>query len=202
MFSFFLIAYLPFIIVLSFKHDIITYSLSHIGWRIGDLKFLLLYVICTVPFMIYQASTFIALSKKRNRFLRAAIFISGLLITVGSIFPVKESSPQYSHLLHSYLCQAGSVLSILAVTYMVAFYCKDNKRSVKKVAVLYAQLLLFVIAAFILLYTAAIFEAGASFLFLLVMFLINASMYKCQKNELEITGPENVEGELSAVVSN
>jgi len=176
--AFFGVAYLPFLVFLGSRYDILNDSLSRIGWQLGGLKFLLLYIVYTVPFMIYQISTFQIMSDKKTKLLQALIFVSGILITVGAIFPVKESSPPYSHFLHSLLCQIGSGLSIIAVTYMVVLFCKRNRRNVKAAAILYAQLLTIVAIGYLLLNTAALFEAGASLLFLIAVHLMNAASYK------------------------
>ena len=172
------VVYLPFLVFLSSQYDILNDSLSRIGWQLGGLKFLLVYVVYTVPVMIYQIFTFHIMADKKTKLLKALVFTGGMLITVGAIFPVKETSPQYSHFLHSLLCQLGSGVTIIAITYMVVLFCKRNRQNVKAAAILYAQLLTIVAIAYLLLNTAALFEAGASLLFLFAVHLMNTASYK------------------------
>lgn len=174
-----LAVYIPFLVSVSINFDVVGTSLSSIGWRKGGLQYLICYVVLTVPMMIYQTLFFLKASDKKNRLLQTIMIIGGLCIFIGALFPVKETSPQYSRFLHCFLCQLGSVLSIVAVTYIVAMHCKANKDKTKRVAILYAGLLVFVVVSFFLLYTAAVFEIGVSLLFLFTMYLINKS-YKTQ----------------------
>ena len=190
MLAFLIIAYLPFLVVLTFRFDIINNSLSRIGWQLNGLRFLLVYVLYTVPFMIFQIYTFLTISAEKNRLLKLFIIIGGMLITVGAVFPVKETSPQYSHILHSYLCQIGAVLTIIATTYMVALYCKKNTSRIRATAITYAMLLTITAVAFVYLYTAALFEAGASLLFLFAMHLLNSTSHKHQKSFCILTFPK------------
>jgi len=142
--------------------------------------------------MIHQLATFQIMSDKKTKLLKALVLAGGMLIAVGALFPVKESSPQYSHFLHCLLCQIGSGITIIAVTYMFVLFCKRNKRNVKAAAILYAHLLIIVAAAYLLLHTAALFEAGASLLFLLAMHFMNSASFKC-KEGTQIAGAENAE---------
>ena len=111
--------YLPFFIVLMLKYDTFNTTLSGIGWRENGLGFLLVYIFLTVPSLIYQIFLFLNLSGKKSKLLKSLILAGSILIAIGALFPVRESSPAYSHFLHSILCQIGSVVSILAVTYMI-----------------------------------------------------------------------------------
>jgi len=172
------VAYLPFLVFLGARYDILNDSLSRIGWQLGGFRFLVTYILYTVPFMIFQFATFQIMSDRKTKLLKALILAGGMLIAVGALFPVKESSPRYSHFLHSLLCQIGSGLTIIAVTYMFVLFCKRNKQNVKAAAIIYAHLLIIVAAAYLLLHTAALFEAGASLLFLLAMHFMNSASYK------------------------
>ena len=142
--------------------------------------------------MIHQLATFQIMSDKKTKLLKALILAGGMFIAVGALFPVKESSPQYSHFLHSYLCQIGSGLTIIAVTYMFVLFCKRIRHNVKAAAIIYAHLLIIVATAYLLLHTAALFEAGASLLFLLAMHFMNSASFKC-KEGTQIAGAENAE---------
>ena len=173
MFIFIVAVYLPFFIVLTIKYDTTKISLSGIGWRESGLPFLLIYICLTVPALIYQIFLFLNLSDRKSKWLQALILAGGIMIAVGAVFPVRESSPAYSHFLHSTLCQAGGVLSILAVTFMMVLYGKTNKEKIQKVTILYGELFIIVATAFLLLETTAMLEVGVSLLFLIVMFIIN-----------------------------
>lgn len=173
MLAFIVGVYLPFLIILMIKYDVVHYTLSAIGWREGGFVFLLIYIVITVPSIIYQIFSFLNLSSDKNTLLKILIFAGGILIAIGALFPVKTQSPQYSHILHQILCQAGGILSIISVTYMVILYVKEHKNRVRNVVVLYGELFIIVVVAFSVLNTAALFEVGASFLFLIAMFVIN-----------------------------
>ncbi|MCL2695396.1 MAG: hypothetical protein FWE69_03610 [Clostridiales bacterium] len=176
--AFLIMAYLPFIIALSLRYDILNVSLSRIGWQLGGLGFLLAYVLYTVPLMIFQISTFLRISGAKIRLLKAFISIGGILITTGAILPIRETSPQYCHLMHTCLCLLGSVMAIITISYMVALYCKANKCRARRTAILYVGVLAAVGTAFCFLYTAALFEAGASLLFLITMYLLNTTLHR------------------------
>jgi len=178
--------YIPFIVFLSFKYNIIAVSLSGIGWREGGLRYLFCYVLFTVPLMIYQTALFTSLSSCKSRLLSALVIAGGLLITAGAFFPVSEASPRYCHLLHNSLCPAGSLLCITAVTYMIALYCKNKKTRVKEVAVFYGALIAFTLISFYFLKTAALFEAGSSLLFLITMVGTNSVLLDNAESAQEI----------------
>jgi len=183
MLAFLITAYLPFLLVITLRFDIINDSLSRIGWQLGGLGYLFVYVLYTVPFMVYQIYTFLTISAENNRLLKLLIVIGGMLIAMGAVFPVKETSPHFSHMLHSYLCQIGAVLTIITATYMVALYCKKNTSRIRVTAIAYAILLAITAVAFVYLYTAALFEAGASLLFLIAMYLLNSKSHKNQEKD-------------------
>jgi len=155
------------------RYDTVHTTLSGIGWRQDGLAFLLIYILLTVPSLIYQIFLFLNLSGKNSKLLQSLILAGALLIGIGALFPVRETSPAYSYFLHSILCQIGGVLSIAAVTYMIILYCKENKEKVKNVTILFGELFIIVVVTFCLLETAALFEVGSSFLFLVAMFVIN-----------------------------
>lgn len=123
--------YLPFFIYLILKYDTFNTTLSCIGWRQDGLKYLLIYIFLTVPSLIYQIFLFLNLSDKKSKLLKFLILTGSLLIGIGALFPVRETSPAYSHFLHSILCQIGSVLSILAVTYMIILYYIAKRIKIK-----------------------------------------------------------------------
>ena len=180
-----IVAYVPLLLVLGFRYDIIGTSLSGIGWREGGLPFLLFYVAYTVPLMIYQVFLFLTLTNKKSKWLMVFSLLGGWLVAIGAVFPVKETSPQFSHLIHSYFCQIGSVLSILAVTLVIALYCKENKSSVRKVAVLYGGVIAVILVSFGILFTAALFEVGASLLLLCTIYAINNATFNNNKELLQ-----------------
>jgi len=183
------VLYVPFFIFLVMRYDAINNSLSAIGWQQNGLIFLLAYVFYTVPLTLFLTFGFMKLSNKKSKLLLSASIIGGTLMIIGAVVPVKEGGPQIFHILHSALCQVGSVLLILTVTYMIAIYCKENKASVKKVAILYGELIAMVAVGFAVLYTAAIFEVVASVLFLITILIINISLLsKAKGAQNEIHG--------------
>jgi len=174
-------AYVSFAVYLNFKFNIAAASLSRIGWAEGGLLYLIFYVLLTASLLIYQALLFNRLSDKKSRLLKVLTVAGAILIAAGAVFPVGESAPKACVLLHKILCQTGSALSIIAVTYMFALYCKKIKPNVKTAVLLYCGLLAVVAAAFIVLFTAALFEIGSSLLFLLAMLCVNFGVLRCKK---------------------
>ena len=172
------IAYAPLLAVVGMRHDIVETSLSGIGWREGGLVFLIIWVVYTIPLMIYQVIVFMKLNNVESKKLLYLSFVSSAMIAIGALFPVSETAPQFSHLLHSILCQIGSVLAIVIVTTMVTLYCKDNKQSVKKVAISYAVLLASILIGFAMIFTAALFEIVGSIMLLIAMYLLNLASFK------------------------
>ena len=192
MLIFIVAVYLPFFIYLMFRYDTVNTTLSRIGWRHDGLKFLLIYIFLTVPSLIYQIFLFLNLSGKKSTLLKSLILAGALLIGIGALFPVRETSPAYSYFLHSILCQIGGVLSISAVTYMIILYCKENKDKVKNVTILFGELFIIVVVTFGLLETAALFEVGSSFLFLVAMFVINGILlFEKEKEKWNIINQES-----------
>ena len=176
--------YLPFFIYLMLRYDIVRTTLSCIGWRQDGLVFLLMYIFLTVPSLIYMIFLFLNLSGKKSKLLKLLILAGSMLIGIGALFPVRDNSPAYSYFLHTTLCLIGSVLSISAVTYMIILYCKEYKNMVKNVAILFGELFIIVVVTFCLLETAALFEVGSSFLFLVAMFVINGILlYEKEKEK-------------------
>jgi len=173
--------YIPFIFFLSFKYSTLDMSLSRIGWREGGMQYLVYYVVATVVLMVFYTYVFLSLSGSKSRLLKVLVLASGLLMTAGSFFPVTPTSPEYSHLLHNTLCQLGALLGLVAVTIMIAMYCKSGRVNVKAAAILYAELLVVIAIAFGILFTAAIFEIVASLLILITMHGMNSTLLKtCQ----------------------
>ena len=118
-------------------------------------------------------------------------FIGGLLIIAGALFPVRYDSPQYSHKLHSYLCLLGSVLVVIAITLMIAIYCKRNKGKAKRIfAISYAVILVGIITGIAIIQMAALFELVATLMLLTVVFLLNVSSYKNWRISNEQKGVE------------
>ena len=64
------IVYLPFLVSLSARYDILNDSLSRIGWQLDGLKFLILYVLFTVPLLVSQITTFQIMTDKKTLLLK------------------------------------------------------------------------------------------------------------------------------------
>lgn len=176
--AFIVAVYIPFIVYLSFAYSTTSTSLSSIGWVEGGLRYLIYYIIFTVPLLIYYVLVFMRLSDKKSKWVKLLMLVGSLMIAAGAFFPIREESPRIFHFLHSGLCQAGSGLCMIAVTYMISLYCKNDKINVKAVAILYAELLVFIVISFGFLYTSALFELGASVLFLITVHGMNSKLLK------------------------
>ena len=176
-------AYVSLTVHLTLKFNIAAASLSRIGWMQGGLRYLVYYILLTAPLLIYQTLLFNSLSDKKSKLLKVLAVTGALMIAVGALFPVGENAPKAFSRLHMILSQAGSGLSIAAVTYMVALYCKTKKPNVKKAVLLYCGLLAVIAAAFTVLFTAALFEIGASLLFLLAMLCVNFGVLRGKKTD-------------------
>jgi len=183
------LVYAPFIIYLGSKYDIFNRSLSSIGWRNmgadGGLVYLFFYVFFVVPVVIYQGVLFRSLSGVKAEWPIWLLCIGGGLMILGASIPCGYTSPKSWQLAHNTLCQIGTLVAVIPITYMV------HKSRVKGITPLYYSLLAMSVIGFFILYTAAILELIASFFFMAVMFVINIAMFANAAQELDNT-QENV----------
>lgn len=179
---FLFICYVPFYVSLILQYDVFNISLSQIGWRFGGAVYLILYVIFTIPLVIYSICLYLRLSNQKNRIIKILVIAAGILILMGAFTPFRESDPQILHNLHSLLGFCGTILMIAVISYIAWQQRYMNKEKSKFILITYIAFLLIMIALYVIFKTAAVLEVGASLAFINVLYLLNRSLYKSKIN--------------------
>jgi len=178
MLLFIAVVYVPFFIVLTLKYDVASVAISRIGWRFDGFRYLVSFMILTVPFMLYQVFFFIRIYGKRNKLLAFLAITGSSLIVIGGFTPYYEDTLEAVQFFHCVAAGAGAVFSFIAVTYMVAQYCASGGRQARKAAVPYGVYFIAASAAFFALQSAALFQVGLSLCSFIVMYLLNSSLVR------------------------
>ena len=148
-------------------------SLSSLAWILnagwGTLIFSLVFVI---GFMVYQAFLFTRINggrkrRKMNVSVIAVMIAGAVIMTVGSFLPIDIVDTTLGDW-HSYLCQIGAVIMVLATGLMVTFFCivVKGKWRTKSIAITAFAVLtaLAVVGIIVLPFFSALFSLASTFM--------------------------------------
>jgi hypothetical protein len=155
------------------SHDVARISMSNIAWIVGYKHHLIIYLILTFPFCLYQLLFLNGHFADNNRFVRIVSVISCVFIVIGAFVPLRVYE-QYAwmNLVHTYLSVGGTI--IFMFTIMVALLLHAFKRKYKiAVFFLYGLYVIGLLIAFIILWTAALFQLMATLSFMLILLVVN-----------------------------
>ena len=168
--------YLPFFIFMLIKHDVSTTPMSLIGWSTGGMHYLILYLILTLPFCLFQVFFLNRHFLGNIKLINLMSVISCVLITTGAFIPVWEAEPIIL-LAHTIICVASSIILMLTILFALILYAirKKHKTVILSLYGIYALALL---TGFYILYTAALFQLMATLSFFLILLFINTTSLK------------------------
>ena len=170
--------YLPFIIVMLTRHEAKTTSISVIGWYSGGLQYLIVYILLSFPFCIYQIFFFSRYFIGNKKIINLIAVISCILITTGAFIPVNQTKPNLL-LAHTIISVSSSILLILTIFSALILHAIKQKHKII-ILFLYSIYAAALSTAFYILYTAALFQLMATMSFFLILLFINSSVL-CKK---------------------
>lgn len=164
--------YLPFFVFMVTRHNVSAISMSVIGWTSGGVRYLAAYIILTLPFCLYQLFFFNRRFAGNSKFTRVMGIVSCIMITAGAFVPVHRHGRLFDFA-HIFLSVTGAVMLMLTILIALVRYAlrkKTHKIAALSLCGIYAAALL---AAFYVLYTAALFQLLSSLSFFLVLLVVN-----------------------------
>lgn len=173
---FFLAAvYLPLILILSARFSISDTSLSGIGYRLSEFPWLLTYGGLTVPFLIYEIGSY---AKKAGFRRKDPVLIAqaACVLIFGGVFIPLDGYGDLVQRLHGIIPGIGAGIVLVTIAYFLFDYCTSHYVSRKKsfaAMLLYCLFIGVSIDAFFTRGTTAIFELSATFINMVVLFILN-----------------------------
>ena len=164
--------YLPFFIFLIKRHEVSTTPISLIGWHSGGMRYLILYIVLTLPYCLYQILFFNKHFTGNNKIITVMSIISCVQITAGAFIPLGEND-SIVLLAHTVVSVSGAAILMLTILFAFVLHAVKQKNKVMLLFLygIYAAALL---TAFYILYTAALFQLLASMSFFLVLLFHNS----------------------------
>jgi len=175
MWLYFFLVYVPFFFFMLARHDVRSTSMSAIGWVTGGLFYLALYVALTVPFCLCLLFFF------NRRFLqskplRALSCVAGFFITAGAFIPLRApETDDWVSFAHTFVSVSGTVVLMLCILAALAMHAIRQKGKRAAISLCAIALYAFALAkAFLLLWTAALYQLSAGASFFLVLLVVSS----------------------------
>ena len=178
------VIFMPFCYMLSITYDIWDpyKSLSRIGWRTevggpGGWVYLLMFVILSGPFMVYQVWFYLKhrVTKNQSKFLLILVIVAAVAMAVGAGIPFYHiddpRATQVLHTLHNGFSMLGALLGVLTVTIIMIQVTRENKQAI--ILTVYALFCFCLFQVYMEIQNATGFEVGLVFIIFIAMYLIN-----------------------------
>ena len=165
------IIYLPFFVLMTVRHDVGTLPISVIGWNTAGLHYLIIYILLTLPFIIYMVFFLNRQFLENNKFIKYMTVISSIFITIGSFIPVIQTNPVIL-LAHTIVSVSSSILLMLTILFALVLHAVKNKHKIILLS-FYGMYVAGLSIGFYILYTAALFQLMASISFMLILLVVN-----------------------------
>jgi hypothetical protein len=160
------------------QHDVSTTPMSVIGWDTGGMRYLILFIVLTLPFCLYLVFFLNKHFIGNKKFINIISVISCILITTGSFIPVRQTEPAIL-LAHTIVSVTSSIILMLTILLLLVLHAVRQKR---KAIILsfYGIYVAFLSTAFYILYTAALFQLMATVSFFIILLSVNTASPKRQ----------------------
>ena len=169
--------YVPFFIFMVLRHDVGTRPMSIIGWSPGGIRYLILYVLLTLPFCLYLVIFFNKHIAGNDKFITVMAVISCVLTAAGAFIPIRRNVSEGVLLAHTVISVGGSVILMLTILYaLIQHTLKQKYKAV--ILPLYGIYIAALLKAFYILYTAALFQLSAAVSFFIILLLNITVFYK------------------------
>jgi hypothetical protein len=167
------VVYLPFFIYMTVSHDVARVSMSNIAWIVGYKRHLIIYLILSFPFLLFQLSFLNRMYAGNNAIVRAVSAVSCVFIIIGAFVPLRIYE-QYAWMntVHTYLSVGGTIVFMLTIMVALVLHAVKWKLNVA-VFLFYGIFVAALLVAFIILSTAALFQLMATLCFMLVLLVVN-----------------------------
>ena len=166
--------YVPFVIYLIINHNVSTTPMSVIGWSSGGLRYLVSYLILTLPFALYLLFFFNRNFIGNNKFVKNFSMVCCILLTAGSFIPIKDHVSEAVLLAHTVICVSSSIFLMLTILYALILYAMKKKSRILLFS-LYGIYVAALLIGFYILYTAALFQLMATVSFFLILLFVNTT---------------------------
>jgi hypothetical protein len=161
--------FFPFFRHLLVTHDVSELSLSHIGWIIGDMRYLLGFLILALPFKLYLILFIYRNFVGSNNRVRKISVVGCALIVIGGLIPLREETTLFCFM-HVFLAAVGAIALILTILAALFFHASKSKQ--KMVFFLLCGLYTAaILVAFAFLRTAALFQLLVTLHLMLAMLI-------------------------------
>jgi hypothetical protein len=171
MWLYFFVVYVPFFIYLIINHDVKTMPMSVIGWNLDGMRYLILYLILTLPFCLFLLFFFNRHFIGNNKLVKIFSIASCVLLTIGSFIPIENVGDSVL-LTHTIVCVASSILLMLTILFALILHAIKTKYKTLILS-LYGIYAVTLLIGFYVLYTAALFQLTATVGFFLILLFIN-----------------------------
>ena len=172
MWLFVFVIYLPFFVFMLLRYELHRMSMSNIGWCLGRIQHLILYIVLTLPFCLYMLFFFNRRFTGNNKLINVISVISCVLITTGAFIPLRDEPVIL--FAHTLVSVGGAVLLMLTILSALILHAVRKKRKAIILS-LYGIYVAALLAAFYILYTAALFQLAATVSFFLILLFINTA---------------------------
>jgi hypothetical protein len=170
--------YVPFCIFMFNQHYVSTISLSVIGWFLGYLHLLILYLILGLPALLYQLFFLNRNFAGNHRWIYIASTISCVLIIIGSLIPLRWGE-QYRFLYFAHeIVSVSSTIVFMLIMWITLILCARKSKHKVFLLSLCAIFPIVLVVAFMILWTAALFQLSATLSFLLILTCANTATAK------------------------
>ena len=165
--------YLPFAIYMILRFDVTRTPISLIGWSVGGLRYLIIYITLTLPFCLYLVYFFNKHFLGNRKFIKVLSAISSIFVAIGAFIPLRETGVNLITLYaHTIISVGGSILLMLTILYALILHALTKKHKILILS-LYGIYVAALLTAFYILYTAALFQLMASLSFFLILLFLN-----------------------------
>ena len=173
MWLYLLAVYVPYCIIMFYRHDTNTISISVIGWYTGGLQYLIAYLVLTLPiglYLLFHLNRYIAGNYKWV-YITSVLFCAFMII--GGFIPLRWEE-QYLHIntIHEYV-SIISTIGFMFVIWITLIICACKSTLKLLYLVLLGVYPVVLIVGFFILWTSALYQLSATLSFLIILLLVN-----------------------------
>jgi len=156
------------------RHDVSVTSISVIGWYSGGLRYLIVYLMLTLPFGLYQLFFLNHHFAGQYTWVYIASAISCILMTIGGFIPLRWEERYLSVNTVHEIVSVGSAVVFMMVILTTLILCARKSRHKVLFLSLCAIYPVVLLIGFMAFYTSALFQLSATLSFLVVLLVVNA----------------------------